>query len=123
MFHMHYPISKRTSLFLSSLFLLLPAFCWLSIFMHVVFHQNFLMDEVFAKIDGVSSLLTILILVGLPMLSILVINLPFLEINLGKSNSYLTGKFDLRLNSTSSLISVISILLVITAILASFRNF
>lgn len=122
MLHIHNPISKRTSIFLSSLLLLLPVFCWLSIFMYVVFHQTFLMDEIFAKIDRVSSLLTILIMVGLPALTVLVINLPYFELNFGKSNSNLEGKFRLKINSTTSLITGISILLVITAILASFRN-
>ena len=80
------------------------------------------MDEIFAKIDRVSSLLTILIMVGLPALTVLVINLPYFELNFGKSNSNLEGKFRLKINSTTSLITGISILLVITAILASFRN-
>lgn len=122
MVHIHNPISKRTSLFVSSLLLLLPVFCWLSIFMYVVFHQTFLMDEIFVKINRVSSLLSILIMVGLPLLTILMINLPYFELNFGKSNSNLEGKFRLRMNSTSSLITGISVLLVITAILASFRN-
>ena len=122
MIHIRQSLSKRSSLILSAIILTLPVFCWFSIFMYVVFDQTYFMDEIFSKIDTASSLVTIFIMVGLPALAIFLINLPYIDFTMGRSNSALEGKFKFDINSKALFISSLSILLMIIAVLASFRN-
>lgn len=122
MIHIRQSLSKRSGLILSAIILTLPVFCWFSIFMYVVFGQSYFMDEIFSKIDSASSIITIFIMVGLPALAIFLINLPYIDLAMGRSNHAIEGKFRFDINSKTAFISGLSILLMIIAVLASFRN-
>lgn len=120
--HIHNPITPRAGIFLSAVLLVMPALCWFSVLMFVVFGQSYFMNEVVARIDSVSSLFTISILVGFPLFAIVLINLPNLDLMIERTNSIFQSRMKIKISAISKIVTLLSILLIISALLGSFRG-
>jgi len=52
--------------------LVLPTFFWLGVFLQQIFGIGFIVEQVMLPVDRVSPLLTIIIMVGLPLIAIMI---------------------------------------------------
>jgi hypothetical protein len=95
----------------------MPALFFFSVVMEQFFHNNFLIESIFVRIDKISGLLSALLMFGLPFIAICINAISFINFKMKKENENLVGYFIIKprvLNVLVCLLGVMTIIIILS---------
>jgi len=114
----------KFALIASAALLALPTFFWLGVFFEVFFELPFIVEHVMLPVDRVSPALTIIIMVGLPLISIMINLKSMMNFHFSFSHDKVEMDVQVRRNAlqwTMVMYAAMSIIAILTY--AFFENF
>lgn len=75
--------------FAGAFLLFIPAFFFLSDMLEQMFNSNFLIENIFVRIDKISGLISAFLMVGLPFMAICINTIPLMNLTVKRENNTL----------------------------------
>lgn len=104
---------------LGSMLMFMPLFFFFSVFMEQVMHNNFLVENIFGRLDRVNMGISAFMMMGFPAIAALINLLPLVNLRIYKEGRTINGNFRFTLRTLNIIIifAAVITLAVVTAYL------